>query len=448
MKENREEAEEEKTTTRRDDWFRRADDEQFSSSSLSGNDDSPGSSSPKSVGRRSSDAASINAELLGAYPRIRGASNSIRTADASCDSQRRCSSAASSNTEQPSGGGGGGGGGGDAEETIEDTKKRSRAVIGLVTEGRVGGGGEPSREVVADSDVRAIEDKINFNRVKSTDDGSVSSGCSCEGACGCATVRRSSSLKERSVGRLWPVRCISMDRSLAGRSTLEETNKRQKIGSWRKEWELERSGEDEEMGEEEREKDEEEEEEEEELPFRSRSSAIVKLLGGGRSRGKRETKKSGDSPVARGGTTIARSARKLPIQSREGYLVGRSSTSIGALINSYEKLSNGELRASPGRRSMHASDPVSIGSSRGNVEGCRRYSSCDLESLCEGIRILNELLARRGLAVAHGRKQSVTVMLYGTPRHGSTTRRRSVGEEGTIREIGRVSRFSLDALSN
>ena len=437
--EQEEEEEEEEKTVRRD-WFRRAD-EQFSSS-LSGNDDSPESPSDAVV--------SINAELLGAYPRTRSASNSSRTVDASCDSQRRCLPVASTNTEQSSGHDEGQGG--DAEETIEDAKERSsRAVIESGTAGGPGGEELEKRqlaEVVADSDV-AIEDRI----VK-PDDGSAGSGCSCEGACGCATVvRRSSSFKERPIGRLWSsVRCISMDRNLAGRSTIEETtNKRQT--SWQREagkeeWERERNDEYEEREEMEEEESREEEEEDEEFSFRSKSSTIVKLLGGGRRTGKRLTKKSGGStgasiagsPIPCG--TFAKSARKLPICQREGYF-GRTST-IGGLISSYEKLSNGELKGS--RRSMHASDPVSIGSSR-SVEQ-RRYSSCDLESLYEGIRILDELLVRRGLAVAHGRKQSVTVMLFGTPRHGATTRRRSASEEGTIREIGRVSRFSLDALSN
>ncbi|XP_043524962.1 uncharacterized protein LOC122536564 [Frieseomelitta varia] len=411
-RERQEEEEEEEEETVRRGWFRRTDDERHSSSSLSGNDDSPGSSSPKSVERRTS----IDAELLGAYPRIRSASNtSSRTADASCDSQRRCSPAASTSTEQPSPRRGEEDG--DAVETIGDS----------VTVGRVGEVSKEGQlaEVVADSDL-AVEDKARSAKVQSDD------GCSCEGACGCATVRRSSSFKERSVGRLWPprsnLRCISMEEDVAREAG--------------RDWEQGRNEDDDD-------EEEEEEEDEEELEsFESRSSTIVKLLGGSRARGKRETKRNAGSPAACGGT-FGRSARKkMPIHPRDGYL-GRSST-IGGLINSYERLSRvGELRGS--QRGMHASsDPASVGSSRGNnVGGCRRYStSCDLESLYEGIRMLDELLVRRGLAVAHGRKQSVTVMLFGTPRHGATTRRRSVGEEGTIREIGRVSRFSLDALSN
>ncbi|PBC32446.1 Neuropilin and tolloid protein [Apis cerana cerana] len=149
--------------------------------------------------------------------------------------------------------------------------------------------------------------------------------------------------------------------------------------------------------------------------------------------------------------TFRRSMRKLSVCARDRYL-GKTSTTVGSMVGSYEKLSNGELETAI-RRHLHDSEPTSIDlwSERGGVGGnYRRYSSCDLESLYEGIRILDGFLARRGLTVSHPRrKKSVTVMLFGTPEHGPIHRRRRTqgigNEQAAIREIGRVSRLSLDA---
>nr|XP_012225023.1 PREDICTED: uncharacterized protein LOC105673750 isoform X1 [Linepithema humile] len=63
--------------------------------------------------------------------------------------------------------------------------------------------------------------------------------------------------------------------------------------------------------------------------------------------------------------------------------------------------------------------PKNIIDKRGRF-GSQRYSSCDLDSLYEGIQILDSYLARRSLNIGHGSQQSVTVMLFGTPEHGST----------------------------
>lgn len=62
--------------------------------------------------------------------------------------------------------------------------------------------------------------------------------------------------------------------------------------------------------------------------------------------------------------------------------------------------------------------PQNIIGKRGQF-GKRRYSSCDLDSLYEGIQILDSYLARRDLNISHGSQQSVTVTLFGTPKHGS-----------------------------
>ncbi|XP_011874047.1 PREDICTED: uncharacterized protein LOC105565445 isoform X2 [Vollenhovia emeryi] len=50
----------------------------------------------------------------------------------------------------------------------------------------------------------------------------------------------------------------------------------------------------------------------------------------------------------------------------------------------------------------------------------RRHSSCDLDSLYEGVRVLDSYLARRSPNIGHEHRQSVTMILFGTPKHGST----------------------------
>lgn len=428
--------------SRRRNWFRGAG-EPFSSS-LPGNGDLPGPATPGDLEARGGSLVSINVEFLGAYSPTRSASNSNRTASVSCDSQRRTSRAVSTDTESLDRGDRGG----DAEETVEG-EKRCGATVESDMEEQIG---EPCEEPGGQPAVEdAVVDSVAEDNVKS-DDGFVS-GCSCEGACGCATVRRSSSFRDRSIGRLWSVRRVTADQN-AERSVAEETNRRR----WQRE-NGKKSGQEQERNEKKEnavdtrrgrkmedgeDEDTEEEGKEGGSSYQSRSSTIVKLLGA--RMGKWQNGSAGSTVASTASSTpcatFGRSMRKLPICSRDGYL-GRTST-IGS-ISSYEKLCNGELEES--RMNLHASDPVSIGSSYRERRGYRRYSSCDLQSLYEGMRILDGFLARRGLAVAHARKQSVTVMLFGTPEHGAI-RRRPIGEEATIREIGRVSRLSLDGLSN
>ncbi|KYN31704.1 hypothetical protein ALC56_13843 [Trachymyrmex septentrionalis] len=50
----------------------------------------------------------------------------------------------------------------------------------------------------------------------------------------------------------------------------------------------------------------------------------------------------------------------------------------------------------------------------------RRHSSCDVDSLYEGIKILDSYLARRSSNINHEHRHSVTVILFGTPKHGPT----------------------------
>ncbi|KOC62591.1 Neuropilin and tolloid-like protein 1 [Habropoda laboriosa] len=346
--------------------------------------------------------ASYSGQLFGAYSWNRDdATSSIRTADdACCDSQRRISRVASTVSVS------------DYGDQGDDIGGKSEKRVRELTEGRRGAETSESEE-------------HGGGNVKSED----VSVCSCEGACGCATVHPISFLKKRTFsGRLWPPRRMSVERDRWLEGKREEERRR---------WEQQEEAEGEE---------EEEEGGEVEGSSGRSTSTIVRLLsgtkggkwhnvgnGGG---GSTVTSTASSTPCG----TLRRSVRKFSVCSREACF-GRTSTSIRS-ISSYEKLSNGEFDV--GRNSLHASDPSTIGTC-GERRGYRRYSSCDVESLCEGIRILDGFLARRGLAVAHTRKQSVTVMLFGTPAHGAIC---GGLEEERVREVARVSRFSLDTLSS
>ncbi|XP_076757885.1 CUB and LDLa domain isoform X2 [Xylocopa sonorina] len=361
-------------------WFRRTDGRY--SMSLSGNVDPQASAE---VHERAS--LSIDAEFLGAYPRNRDLSNSFRAASVG-GSQRRISA--------------------NCEDRDNDEEGTSEDQAGTTIEGQ------------------QLEAQEHADRVADNARSDDAYACSCEGACGCANVRRSSSFKERNVSRLWFARSISMD---------------QEMDKQRREREVVKKVE-EKLGREQRAEGTTEGEEEEGSACPPRST-IVRLLSG----------KSGKWPNGSAGSTAAsttastpcstlrRSVRKFSVCTRDGCF-GRAS-GIGS-ISSYEKLSNNEFQVT--RHNLHGSHPAAL-DSYGQRRACRRYSSCDLESLCEGIKILDGFLANRGLAVARTHKQSVTVMLFGTPEHRAM-RRRPASEEERVREITRVSRISLDALSN
>lgn len=354
---------------------------------------------------------SIDGELIGAYPRNRDASSSNRTGDASCDSQPKTLRVASTDTEQTC----------DEAEDGERATREQRA--GPTTlepiAGQVESRTDPTDDQIAEDGVESYDAVPKTSTTRT-----IRSGCSCEGACGCATEARVST-------PVRPVRRLSAERNVT-----EEEQRRENYRN---------------IEEREAQAEEKEETEEEESCSRSRS-AIIRLLGG---KAGRWQSGSGSPTVASTasstpcGGTLRRSASRFPVCSRDNY-IGRMST-IGS-TSSYEKLSNREFEVEfelgRERGSMRASDPAAVGSARCEQRRRgRRYSSCDLESLCEGIKALDGFLARRGLTMTHGRKQSVTVMLFGTPDHG-TIRRRAAGETETGRQIARVSRFSLDAVSN
>ncbi|XP_031835630.2 CUB and LDLa domain isoform X2 [Nomia melanderi] len=237
-------------------------------------------------------------------------------------------------------------------------------------------------------------------------DSAPQSGCCCEGACGCATAR------DADATRGWPSvrRRVFVQKRDGEKEDAVDTVDSKVAGK-----------------------------EEPEDSHRSKS-AIVRLLG---SRAGRWQCGSGCSTASSSpcGTFKRPAARMFSVCSRDGPVGRMGSTS------SYEKLSNGEFEVGRSRTLLHVSDPTLIDSC-GQRRRARRYSSCDLESLYEGIRVLDGVLARRSVAVAHGHapKQSVTIMLFGTPRHAM--RRRALDDEPTIRRIERISRANSETRSD
>ncbi|XP_071572815.1 uncharacterized protein Culd isoform X1 [Temnothorax nylanderi] len=80
----------------------------------------------------------------------------------------------------------------------------------------------------------------------------------------------------------------------------------------------------------------------------------------------------------------------------------------------------------------------------------RRHSSCDLDGLYEGIKVLDSYLARKSPNVDHEHRQSVTMILFGTPKHELTCNLIALSQQ-TRRERymrARTWRSSEDASSN
>ncbi|KYN01842.1 Cubilin, partial [Cyphomyrmex costatus] len=63
----------------------------------------------------------------------------------------------------------------------------------------------------------------------------------------------------------------------------------------------------------------------------------------------------------------------------------------------------------------------------------RQHSSCNIDSLYEGIKILDSYLARKNFNINHEHRHSVTVILFGTPKH-RPTRNLIASSEQTRRE--------------
>ncbi|KAL0131148.1 hypothetical protein PUN28_002605 [Cardiocondyla obscurior] len=107
-----------------------------------------------------------------------------------------------------------------------------------------------------------------------------------------------------------------------------------------------------------------------------------------------------------------------------------SCVKISTISNSCEKLQDDLEIVSEATSSIEYISPRTmtntpittpkINSYRRHCHCDRRCSSCDLDSLYEGIQILDSYLARRSLNINHEYRQSTAVILFGTPKHGST----------------------------
>lgn len=129
--------------------------------------------------------------------------------------------------------------------------------------------------------------------------------------------------------------------------------------------------------------------------------------------------------------------------------------------NSYEKLQNefeivseaASVACTASPSTMASTPSVTPRNALTRRGSKRRYSGCDLDSLYEGIRALDLYLARRNHNVAHGQRQSVAVMLFGTPKHSGTARDPGGSSRRTTRELRermrtRIWRSSEDASSS
>ncbi|EZA55435.1 uncharacterized protein LOC105279175 [Ooceraea biroi] len=141
--------------------------------------------------------------------------------------------------------------------------------------------------------------------------------------------------------------------------------------------------------------------------------------------------------------TLRRSSRKF---SRDSCVNKISTVST---CDSYEKLrDNFEIVSETTGNHECTTTPIDRRRSVINEEtrrSNRRHSSCDVDSLYEGIKILDAFLARRNLDVDHGCRQSIAEILFGTPRH-NFTRGRAARRKRT--HAGMCAYSSEDTLSN
>ncbi|XP_033342685.2 CUB and LDLa domain isoform X1 [Megalopta genalis] len=327
---------------------------------------------------------SIDGDLLGAYVRNREISSSFRMADASCDSQPRSSRVALTDTE-PEGGERGRDGEPPREETVASMERPVE---------------KPAQSLAAGQEHEREQEQVAVEVAASPDDAQ-QLGCCCEGACGCATIR----------DRHWPqLRHVSRNEREPEPDQLTKSVPTAAA-----------------------------ERDQDESDFHRSKNAIIRLLG--TTAGKWQCGSANSTTASSPCGTFKRPVRMLSVRSRDGY-AGRLG-GIGS-TNSYEKLSNVDFDI--GRRNLlNVSDPTMIDANNQRVHA-RRYSSCDIQSLCEGIRALDGVLGHGSYtAVARSRNQSVTIMLFGTPRHGMIQRR--ISKEDPVRQqVDRLACASSDVL--
>lgn len=150
--------------------------------------------------------------------------------------------------------------------------------------------------------------------------------------------------------------------------------------------------------------------------------------------------------------TLHHSCRKF---SRDSCITKISTIST---CNSYDKLHDdfeivSEVASSTGCIMNSSTMANTPNDTPKNIVGQRRgprHTNCDLASLYEGIKILDSYLAHRNVNIGHGQRQSVAVMLFGTPEH-DYTRRPVMSSRQTAREWymrTRIWRSSEDASFN
>ncbi|KAH0956145.1 hypothetical protein HN011_001667 [Eciton burchellii] len=139
--------------------------------------------------------------------------------------------------------------------------------------------------------------------------------------------------------------------------------------------------------------------------------------------------------------------------------------SIIGTCNGYDKLRKFEMASETASgiecimNSGTTAKPVRSGTSRSVIShqrtrrNNRRYTSCDMDSLREGIKILDAFLARRNRSdIDHVCRQSIAVMLFGTPkRHNFVRDRATVPSQRTKRRkyvCARMWHSSEDTSSN
>lgn len=236
--------------------------------------------------------------------------------------------------------------------------------------------------------------------------------CSCEGACGCVINR--SSVRDNSASNLsTSATPISDDCELERDKMMIASSSAGKI-------------------------DEHQEED-----FSVSKSTIVRLLGS-----KLKPSSANSTAASSPSGTLHHSCRKF---SRDNCITKISTMST---CSSYDKLQDDfeivSEAASTTNSNTPSDTPKIVVNRYGRCNGRSRHTSCDLDSLYEGIKILDSYLARRNINVGHGHRQSVAVMLFGTPEHGSVhhpaASSRQTAREKYVR--ARTWRSSEDAASN
>ncbi|CAL1684988.1 unnamed protein product [Lasius platythorax] len=301
----------------------------------------------------------------------------------------------------------------DTNWRLESPPKEVQIVSETVQENTVEVLKANSRHVTEENHDEAIDRAVDRSDERNT-------SCSCEGACGC--VISCSNVQDYSAGNSsTSATLINDDCELERDRTAIAASSAGKIDA-----------------------------EHQDEDFSASKSTIFRLLG---SKLTKPSYHSANSTAASSPCdTLHHSCRKF---SRDSCITKISTIST---CSSYDKLHDdfeivSEVASSLGcitNSSTMANTPSGTPKSVVGQRGRSGHTSCDLDSLYEGIRILDSYLAHRNVNVGHGHRQSVAVMLFGTPEHGSA-RHPVMSSRQTTRERrmrARIWRSSEDASLN